>query len=196
MQAFGIIDNDGRESDDIERLRQNGVYAISAFSVESIYYHPKVQRLVTVRHAIVTGDDVEYLLSQARNAAINAINQHAQRLAERRAEKKVRQKIFEQLPTRTTLSTGKAINIQVNVVEVVAKELDLLNSAIVQQDVDTLIQRYPVRETPTLDCIARHLGFQNRNQYEGAVRRMLIDDEAAHRFVESLFGTLAEDIRR
>jgi hypothetical protein len=45
-----------------------------------------------------------------------------------------------------------------------------------------------------LDAIAEKLGFQNRKQYEGAVRALLIDDETTVTFVQSLFGTLAADI--
>jgi hypothetical protein len=51
-----------------------------------------------------------------------------------------------------------------------------------------------VRETPALDTIARKLGFQDRDQYEGAVRKLLMDEADALTFVRSLFGTLARDI--
>jgi hypothetical protein len=57
-----------------------------------------------------------------------------------------------------------------------------------------IISRYPADETPALDKIAKELGFQNREQYEGAVRKLLMDDNEALTFVKSLFGTLASDI--
>jgi len=37
LNAFGIIDNDRRTETDINQLREKGVYALSVFSVESIY---------------------------------------------------------------------------------------------------------------------------------------------------------------
>jgi hypothetical protein len=57
-----------------------------------------------------------------------------------------------------------------------------------------IISRYPVRETSALDRIAKALEFQNRKQYERAVRKLLIDDQEALTFVKSLFGTLVSDL--
>jgi len=54
LRAFGIVDNDGRAQDDIAELKVKGVYAVAAFSVESVYYEPEIQRRVAERHAAVT----------------------------------------------------------------------------------------------------------------------------------------------
>ena len=51
-----------------------------------------------------------------------------------------------------------------------------------------------IRETPALARIAVKLGFQGCEQYEGAVRKLLMDDKEALTFVRSLFGTLESDI--
>jgi len=40
----------------------------------------------------------------------------------------------------------------------------------------------------------KQLGFQGREQYEGAARKLLIEDNEALKFVRSLFGRLASDI--
>ena len=42
--------------------------------------------------------------------------------------------------------------------------------------------------------ITRKLGFQTRDQYESAVRRLLMDDVTSLDFVKSQFGTLAADV--
>lgn len=42
--------------------------------------------------------------------------------------------------------------------------------------------------------ISKQLGFTGRDQYESAVKKLLIDDEEALKFVRSLFGTLIDDI--
>lgn len=61
-------------------------------------------------------------------------------------------------------------------------------------NLEEIISRYPIRETPALDKIAKELGFQSREQYEGAVQKLLMDDNEALTFVRSLFGTLEADI--
>jgi hypothetical protein len=51
---------------------------------------------------------------------------------------------------------------------------------------------YPVRETGALISIAQKLGFQTKTQYEGAVRKLMIDDSEALAFIRGLFDTLAQ----
>ncbi len=98
LHSFGIVDNDGRTPTDIKRLKAKGVYAISVFAVESIYYYPDVQRRVAERHAAVTGENADTRLENAKNAAVAAIGPHIQRLSERASEKILREKVFENLP--------------------------------------------------------------------------------------------------
>jgi hypothetical protein len=134
-------------------------------------------------------------LERATNSAINAISEHAQRLAERRAEKKVREIVFQSLPTSTAITIGEPVEINVDVKCLVANELGSLMKAISQGDLETLISRYPVRETPALNSIATQLGFRNCSQYEGAVQKLLLDDYTALEYVRSLFGTLSTNLQ-
>lgn len=73
LEAFGIVDNDSRALEDLDRLKEKGVYAISAFSVESIYYHPEIQRRVAERHVAVVGGNASERLSDAKLAVLEAI---------------------------------------------------------------------------------------------------------------------------
>ena len=66
-----------------------------------------------------------------------------------------------------------------------------LKAVLATNDVAAIIMRYPVRETPALTRIAEQLGFQDREQYEAAVLKLLIDDAEALAFVRSLFGDLS-----
>ncbi len=194
LHAFGIVDNDRRTEADINRLKGKGIYALSVFSVESIYYHPCVQCLVAQRHAAVTGDDASTRLANARTAAIEAITPHVQRLSKRTAEKALREEVFRHLPTQNKIATGESINISIDVANAVTLECERLQNALDAGNLAELISRYPADETPALDKIAKELGFQNREQYEGAVRKLLMDDNEALAFVKSLFGTLESDI--
>ena len=119
---------------------------------------------------------------------------HASRLAERRAEQKVRREIFGHLPTTRTIASRNPIKIQVDVRQFVATEETDFAALIDSRDLTQLLQKYPLRETPVLNSIAAEVGFRNRTQYEGAVRKLLIDDAAALRMVRNLFGTLFDQI--
>lgn len=194
LRAFGIIDNDGRTQADIDRLRAKGIYAISVFSVESIYYHPDVQRRVAERHAAVTGEDAFTRLANAKDAAVAAITPHIQRLSERAVERALREEMFRHLPRRKEIAAASPINVSINVATFVTTERNRLQDVLATGNLLAIIAQYPVRETPALAEIASRLGFQNREQYEGAVRKLLMDDGEALMFVKSLFGTLEADI--
>ena len=106
LHAWGIVDNDRRSEEDIERLRKLGVHALSHFSVESIYYHPEMIRRVAARQAEVTGDDPNELYEQAITDAIQAIQAQKDHLVLTVVERLVRQTIFAQLPTQTDIQSN------------------------------------------------------------------------------------------
>lgn len=102
--------------------------------------------------------------------------------------------MFRNLPRREDIAAGTPINVSINVATYVTAERDQLQGALKTGNLTKIVEHYPVRETPALNKIARELGFQDREQYEGAVRKLLMDDNDALTFVKSLFGTLKLDI--
>jgi hypothetical protein len=98
------------------------------------------------------------------------------------------------MPGKEEIAGANPIDISVDVSSIVKEECDRLQDALGNGKFEEVIARYPIRETPALTEIARKMGFQNREQYEGAVMQLLVDDAEALEFVKSLFGTLAEDM--
>ena len=168
INSFGIVDNDGRTDDDVAKLKANGVYALPVFSVESIYYHPFIQRRAAQRQSNITGDDARARIASAKAAAIASVTPHVKRLSERAAESGIRAEVFRHLPKREDVALGEPINISIDISASVAKELARLQEALNRGDLDPVISHYPIRETPALDIIAKGLGFQGRSQYESA----------------------------
>lgn len=194
LDVFGIVDNDGRSLDDIKRLKMNGVYALEVFSVESVYYHPEIQRAVVERHANLTGEDGHAQVEAARIAAVACVRAHAQRMSERVAEKLLRDQLFKRLPGKKEMTAAKPVSFILDVPGMIAIERARLENAIEANDLASLVARYPLRETGALSIIAGKLGFRDRIQYESTVRRLLMDDEKMLNFVRSLFDTLAADV--
>lgn len=194
VHAFGIVDNDGRTPADIARLKTTGVYALAVYMVESIYYHPEIQRRVAERYAVMTGEKAATKLGAAKTAALTAVGQHARRMSSRAIEKKVRDQIEAKCPTQAQIATEAPVNITIDVAAALATEQAVFQELITNQDLEGIICRYPIRETPALTLIASHLGFRDREQYESAVRKLLMDDAAALTYVRNLFATLYADI--
>jgi ABC-type cobalamin/Fe3+-siderophores transport system ATPase subunit len=194
IRAFGIVDSDAKDEDEIDQLKQQGIYAVPAYSVEALYYHPEIQRRVAARHAAVIGADPQTQLTDAKNAALAAIKQHGDRMSEKVSEKAIRGEVIRQIPGKVEIKAGHPLSITIDIAAAVAAERDRLNAAHAAGDLQSLITRYPVRETPALFKIAECLGFQDREQYEAAVLKLLIDDAGALAFVRSLFSDLSAQI--
>lgn len=194
VQAFGIVDNDRRTADSILALARKGVYALEAFSVESIYYHPEIQQRLALRHSKVTGADPDKLAVQARDAAITAVLPHSARLSERTVEAFLREELMGKLPKRQDIAAAQPIQVTIDIPAAVERERNLFQEACERKDLSYIVARYPIRETPALRQIVLKLGFQGETQYEDAVRKLLIDEPDALEFVRSLFGSLYADI--
>ena len=191
LRVFGIVDSDGRLNDEITQLKNDGIYGVPAYSVEALYYHPEIQLRVAQRHSAVVGGNAEDRLNNAKQQALAAMAEHSARMSERVAEKTIRGDVLKQIPGKNEIKEAKPIEIKIDTAAVVAAEHDRLKAVLATNDVAAIIMRYPVRETPALTRIAEQLGFQDREQYEAAVLKLLIDDAEALAFVRSLFGDLS-----
>jgi hypothetical protein len=157
LHAFGIVDNDQRTKADVDKLKEKGIYALSVFSVESIYYHPEVQRRVAERYAAVTGEEASTRVENAKLAAIAVIKPHIQRLSERTVEKAIREEIYRHLPGRHKIAATEPINISIDSTAIVNSEKARLEEALDAGELLAIITRYPVRETAALTQIASKL---------------------------------------
>ena len=194
IRAFGLIDNDRRSAEEIAGLKAKGVYALSVYAVESLYFHAEVQRRIAERFADVTGDIPDQLVSAARDAALSVLKPHARRLAERVAERAIRDSILTRLPNRRIVERGGTISLDVNVDDYVKSEQERFQALLDASRLADIIALYPVRETPALDQISKKLGFRDRTQYEAAVRKLLMDDQELLEFMRSLLSPLSMDI--
>lgn len=194
LRAFGIVDGDARPEEDRARLAECGVYVLDSYSVESIYYDPVLQERVASRQAAVVDGDADARCLDARQAALQALEPHKQRLSQRVTERLVRDALLKMLPGRQEMASGHVIKLELDVPKMVQEEMNRFTAALGCGNLAELIKRYPVRETSALAEIAKRLGFQNRAQYEAAVRRLLLDEPDLLEFVRGLFGSLADEL--
>ncbi|MDT6960155.1 AAA family ATPase [Cupriavidus sp. SZY C1] len=194
IKAWGIVDEDRRSQEDADRLRKKGVHVVPAYSVESIYYHPVVQKMLAERVVKFMGGDVDEILGSAAGSLFEAIDRNAERLAGRAVEKRVRDEIMSFLPTSKDVQAGQKHVIEFDLGEKVAVELEAIKQALGDKSAETLISRYPIRETGALKGIAVAFGFPGHEQYESAVLTMLADEVDALSAVRGMFQGLYEEI--
>lgn len=194
VQAWGIIDNDGRDLASIAALQAGGVFALPFYSVESVYYHSDLILALGLRLAAVVGGDGEENGRRAIQAAITAAEAHLPRLAARAVEKAIRRSIFSSIPTLRDIEARQPVALNIDTNAIVEAEAATLSAACRSGDWVKILTRCPIRETQALDVIARYIGLNNRHQYETAVLQMLREDPAILAMVRGMFGSLATEL--
>lgn len=194
VQPYGLVDNDSSEPQRIEDLKSKGVIPINVYSVESIYYHPEVQKLAGEKLAAVVGGDLAVKLQKANIDAIAAIRDNAKHLSARIAEKSARAQVFSLLPKKGEVAAGSKRTAEIDFAKLTQDEATNLNRLIDTSDFVGILQRYPIRESSALDVIAKALNFANRTQYEAAVRNLLVRDLAAVKLVRTLLGSFPAEL--
>lgn len=192
VRPFGIIDNDSRSEAEIDCLGEIGVFALRSHSVESIYYHPEIQARIARLQVEVMGGDAGRMLAAAKGALLDAIKPHTERLAARTIERLVREEVLGKVPSWKTILNGQVISIPIDTKNYLARELARISTLIEDGKIVDLVSIYPVRETPALDAVTKELGFRNREHYENAVKKLLVDDASSREFAVSMLGGLKE----
>ena len=191
LRAFGIVDGDGLETEDIEEKRERFVYTVPFYSVEALYFHPQIVELVASRVVSMQGGEASQLAQDAIASGIEAILDHTERLSRNAAKKTIRRSVMRQIPSDDDLLHAKGPIIIENKSEVVyAMYQRRLETAVEEGDWARILTICPVRESDALEKIARQLRFRNRQDYERTVRHLLTSDGDARNEVGALFGDL------
>ena len=193
VEAFGLIDGDNREKEDIDGLKEQGIYALNEYSVESLYFCSDSMNAVADRQAQSLGGDSSEMLQNARKDALQELSQQdvSERMAARRCEKQVQIQARLQMPKWRCFTTGSTHSITLNTGEWYAKELSIFNSLLENEDLDTIIARYPVRHSRTLGLIVRAFDL-TRDAYERTLLARLRSEVELADSLRGRIGSLSE----
>ena len=195
LRAFGIVDGDGYDEDQIREKKNKGVYALPFYSVEAIYFHPKIIEWIAIRQANVTGKDADLLRKKALEEGVKAIAGHTDRLIQKAVTKTIRKLILEQIPNDGVLLNGEPVSLKNDANAILKKRKNELENAVADCNWETILEKIPVHETAALDNIWKALGFQKRSDYKEAVLHLFSEENNSEeddprKFVRGLFDDL------
>jgi energy-coupling factor transporter ATP-binding protein EcfA2 len=196
IAAWGIVDNDQRSPEDITRLRAVGVWALSHYSVESLYYHPNVIRRVAERQAALTGADAATLVKTALADAVAAAKTQKDHLVTSAVLRTARDSVLNILPTRNDVKSGHAVKVEVDIPALRIGEEARFDALIAAADWDGLLVRYPLRESSAFDRIVGGIKLADRATYRDSVLKLLQGDPKALFELRNLLGDLYADITK
>ncbi|MGQ4808337.1 hypothetical protein NKDENANG_01719 [Candidatus Entotheonellaceae bacterium PAL068K] len=192
VEARGIIDRDGRDESEVEKLKKDNVSVLSAGSVESLFYGEAARNVIAKNKARELGEDEEKLLCQAVQGALDAFPKHVDRFVKRRCHDEIRKKVIRE--TRETMdlkNISKNKEIEISFPSPFNEEKEHFNTLLREKDLDALIERYPVKESEILDKIANAFHYKTRNYYENAVLECVKNDKKFRQTIKDILPNIS-----
>ena len=171
VSAFGLIDRDTRSDDEVNELKTKGVFALDVYSVEALYYCSESIRAVAERQAASLGSDSVAMAESAKsNSLAHLANAEVgERMAARRCEGISRHRLLAQAPTWKSIREHGDCAGPIEVCIPYQAELKRFHRFLADQDLDSLVARYPIRETGAFKCFAEALRCSVSHDYERMV---------------------------
>ena len=177
VEAFGLIDRDNREDEDVKRLEEKGVFALEVYSAEALYYCSDAITAVASRQAESLGEEKNKFIESARQEAIQGLDEEADRMVARRCERRTRELLLSKIPDWKSIQANPTQPIGISVDSPYPEEHNRFKEHVQRKELDQLIARYPVRESRTFKIIARSLKCRSKTDYERMViARVQCDD--------------------
>jgi len=189
-QVWGIVDNDQRSPDELARLRSIGVWALSQYSVEALYYHGLTIEKVAKRQSTLTGMDAKAAMATAIQSAIDAVLEQRDNMVTIAVTRSARREFMSQLPNRVSVLATDSVEVKVDIKALRDAEVKWFDHLIAAKDWNGLVGRYPVRQSRALDFIVKNLKVADKDTYRAAVLKLLQDDAAALDTLRNLMGDL------
>lgn len=196
LEAFGLIDRDDKQSDDMEKLAEAGIFALDVCSVESLYYCTDAIEAIAHRQAESLGCDSHGMVRAAEQNALSTIVNEgglAERMAARRSERLVYNRFASRVPDWKELKeAGEQLTISEPIENPYQGELYRFNGLVESEDLDGLIARYPLRESSVFERIVTVLGCRNQADYARMVVARVRDDASLTKNLKERIKPLAE----
>ncbi|WP_225309780.1 AAA family ATPase [Erwinia billingiae] len=197
VTPYGIIDNDNKPSQQIANLQRNKVFSLKVHSIESIYYNPRViKRLIECYKETLNIEDTDICYNEICSKLLTVLESQKRRLCCRAIEKKIRSQIFSSLPTFHSINAGASVEVSIDVLECLNEEEMLFDEMIREGDINALVARYPIRETPFISTAVKALGYSTRQLYEHNFIRLVNSDGETKELVKLLIGDICNEVER
>ena len=193
VEAFGLIDSDGRSEEAVHVLSERGVFALDVYSVESLYYCLDSLDAVARWQAQSLGRDPDKLRSSALQSAFNALGESglAERMAARRCEHIVRDQITSESPDWKTIRDQEQSEFQISLKSPFQDELTRYRELSKAGAFDQLVARYPLRDSRVFKAIAVALEFSKRELYEQTLIARIQSDTVLAEKLRDRIGPLS-----
>lgn len=195
INAYGLIDNDGKTDEDIQKLSEKGIAVLPCYSVESLYYNPAIVEKIAQGLEKARGQEIKELFDELFEKATSEIvgsDKLQKKLFSKICEKQLRARVMSRLPKNQDILKGENFHFCEDTKKLLEEEKVIFDKMVKEKDYTGIINRYPVRETSVLNKIVKELGLLDHKTYGNSVRELIRDDKEIMEFYKDLLSSLIE----
>ncbi len=178
MEAYGIVDGDGRPEKPGESSGGSGVYVMEAFSVECLYYCEDAILAVAKHLAPTVGKDAPEIVNDIKESVLARLadDDIATQMAARRSWRRVSVDIVRRAPSWQDIMANDDPHFEIPVDSPKQSELQHYRELLQGSDFDALTARYPIYRSNALDAVPRLLGLRDRDAYQNTLLHLVTTD--------------------
>ena len=196
IEAYGIVDGDGRPEPPVETDDTSGIYVMEAYCVECLYYCEDAVSAVATHLAPTVGGDAQDIVEQIRQSVLERLadDEIEKQMAARRSWRRVSADIVRQTPSWQDIAANDEAKFTIELDSPKHSELERYRELLQASDFDSLASRYPIYRSNALDAIPRLLGLRDRDAYQNTLLHLVSTDANLADKLRSRMGTWAHDL--
>ena len=146
IEAFGLIDRDNRNDENVTKLEEDGIFALDVYSVEGLYYCSEVIGAVARQQAeSLDGRDADQLIKAAEDEAFKVICSNEDKLDERMARHLRDRRILLNLADGISIEDKKAKWDSISIRAKYHEALEEYKEAVNSRNLNGLVAQYPLK---------------------------------------------------
>ena len=194
IEAFGIVDGDGRSEELTKADAHTGIYVLDVYCIECLYFCEEALEAVAKFKAPIVERSAEELVGEvkdsvlARLASEDTVNQ----MAARRAWSQIKASILGQLPSPEEIRKSSDPKLTLEVSSPFQEEVGHYRQLLCKREFGKLMARYPVHQTNALNPVHHVLKLRNRDDYADTLLYKIRQDHFLAQQLRNRMGSWAE----
>lgn len=176
IEAFGIVDGDGRVEQPGETSDGSGVYVMEPFCVECLYYCEDAIRAVATYQAPAVGREVDEIVAAIKESVLSALadERTAEQMAGRRSWRQVSGNIVRQAPSVDDIVSNDGAGFTIMVESPFRTALEYYMELLGASDFGSLSERYPIYRSNALNGLPGLMGLNSREAYQNTLLHLVV----------------------
>ena len=196
IEAYGIVDGDGRPEQPGGSTEGSGIYVMEAFCVECLYYCEDAVRAVAMHLAPTAGVGAQEIVEEIKQSVLARLDDDdiATQMAARRSWRRISVDIVRQAPSVRDIMVNDDPHFEIRLDSPKKSEIQHYRELLQVSDFDALAARYPIYKSNVLEAVPRLLGLRDREAYQNTLLHLVTTDSDLANKLRGRMGAWANQL--